>query len=186
MVESGMAELVPEDDIPFDHRGRKLLAGLFAVEHKTTSDRLTIDRRPQNCTERRLCWAELPHGTMLRHLRFHPWEDIRARGFDISDFCYNLRNPRCWRKRTAFGRVFSGDEAAELGGNPRKRYHLALKVWGMGDFNGVDIAQCTREGILASGSAFSRKRQTIYGRPLPRERVFQGIYIDDHLIFAIA
>ena len=185
LVGSGMAELVLEDAVPCDNRGRKLLAGLFAVEHKPTSDRMIVDRRPQNCTERRLGWAQLPHGTMLCHLRLQPWEDIRASGFDISNFFYNLKNPRCWRKRTAFGRVFSGNEALELGGDPEKRYHLALRVWGMGDLNSVDVAQCTHEGILESGGAFSRERQMVYGRPLPRQKVFQGIYIDDHLIFGV-
>ena len=114
-----MAELVLEDEVPCGSRGRKLLAGLFAVVHKPTSDRMIVDRRPQNCTERRLGWAQLPHETMLCHLRLQPLEDIRASGFDIS-FFYNLKNPRCWRKRTAFGRVFSGNEALELGGASRE------------------------------------------------------------------
>ena len=79
-----------------------------------------------------------------------------------------LEEENCWRKRTAFGRVFSGNEALELGGDPGKRYYLALRVWGMGDLNSVDVAQCTREAILESGGAFSQERQMVYGRPLPR------------------
>ena len=39
LVGSEMAELVLEDEVPCDSRGGKLLAGLFAVEHKPTSDR---------------------------------------------------------------------------------------------------------------------------------------------------
>ena len=69
LVGSEMAELVLEDEVPCGSRGRKLLAGLFAVVHKPTSDRMIVDRRPQNCTEGRLGWAQLPHGTMLCHLR---------------------------------------------------------------------------------------------------------------------
>ena len=79
-----MAELVLEGEVPCESRGRKLLAGFFAVEHKPTSDRMVVDRRPQNCTERRLGWAQLSHGTMLCHFRLQPWEDMRASGFDIS------------------------------------------------------------------------------------------------------
>ena len=101
------------------------------------------------------------------------------------NFFYNLKNPRCWRKRIAFGRVFPGSEALELGGDPGKRYHLALRVWGMGELGSVDVAQYTHEGILESGGAVSRERQMVYGRPLPRQKVFQEIYTDDHFMFGV-
>ena len=42
----------------------------------------------------------------------------------------------------------------------------------MGDLNSVDVA-------------FSQERRMVYGRPLPRQKVFQGIYIDDNLIFGV-
>ena len=49
---SGMAKLIEEQEIPRTRGGRKLLAGLFTVPHKVTSDRLTVDRRAQNETEK--------------------------------------------------------------------------------------------------------------------------------------
>ena len=78
LVECDMAELILENDVPVDRFGRKLLAGMFAVEHKIESDRLIIDRRPQNSTEHRLHWAHLPHGTMLCQLRLPPPTCISA------------------------------------------------------------------------------------------------------------
>ena len=45
LVGPEMAELVLEDEVPCDSRGRKLLAGFFAVEHKPTFDRM-ICRSP--------------------------------------------------------------------------------------------------------------------------------------------
>ena len=88
LVGAGMADIVPESEFPRDKGKRKLLAGLFAVEHKPTSERLIIDRRPQNATERRLNWCKLPHGTLLTRLRLAPDEHVRASADDISCFFY--------------------------------------------------------------------------------------------------
>ena len=54
MLQMGMGELVPEVRVPLRPDGRPLLAGWFAVPHKAESDRLILDRRPQNATEIRL------------------------------------------------------------------------------------------------------------------------------------
>ena len=51
MVESGMAVLILEDSAPLGPNGRKLLAGLFARGHTADTDRLIVDRRPQNACE---------------------------------------------------------------------------------------------------------------------------------------
>ena len=85
MLECGLADLVRECDVPIDPRGRSLTAGLFAVAHKAGADRLIIDRRPQNCTEGRLNWAELPHGTVLCRIRFAPGESLRGFWNDLSN-----------------------------------------------------------------------------------------------------
>eukprot|EP00972_Heterocapsa_arctica_P101261 14926409-Heterocapsa_arctica.AAC.1 len=60
-----MADLISEHEVPRSRAGWKLLAGMFTVPRKTESDRLIIDRRPQNATEKKLSWATLPRGTML-------------------------------------------------------------------------------------------------------------------------
>ncbi len=86
LCESGMAELVPESEVPRGRGNRKLLSGLFSVPHKIEKDRLIIDRRPQNATERRLGWSDLPHGTLFTRLRLGPSQAVRASIDDIS--CY--------------------------------------------------------------------------------------------------
>jgi hypothetical protein len=93
LVENGMGRLIEEPEVPTDVRGRKLLAGSFVVEHKTASDRLIIDRRPQNGTEARLNWCDLPHCTLCYRLVLPPWETVRGSLNDISCFFYCLRNP---------------------------------------------------------------------------------------------
>lgn len=54
MLQSGMAELIPESELPRDRHGRILLGGLFSVPKNETEDRLIYDRRPENETMRLL------------------------------------------------------------------------------------------------------------------------------------
>jgi len=51
LVDSHMAQLVEEKDIPRDVRRRLLKGGLFAVGDKPLFDRLIFDRRPMNFQE---------------------------------------------------------------------------------------------------------------------------------------
>ncbi len=60
LLDSKMACLIHESNIPRDTKGNATVAGLFAVEHKVSHDRLIVDRRPQNATEKGLRWARLP------------------------------------------------------------------------------------------------------------------------------
>ncbi len=185
LLENGMARLVDEDEIPRDSRGRKLVAGLFAVEHKVGSDRLIIDRRLQNATEGRFGWAELPHGTLLCKLVVHPDQAIRASIDDISCFFYCLRSPPQWVARTAFGRVFTGKEAERLGGSASRRYHLGLRVWAMGDSNAVDVAQATHESILRAAGCLRASEHLKYNGPFPAGKVLEGVYVDDHVVIGL-
>ena len=77
LVGCGLASLIEEKEVPVCRRGRKLLAGLFTVPHKAESDRLIIDRRPQNETEERLCWVTLPHGSQFSCMRLRPNQHMR-------------------------------------------------------------------------------------------------------------
>ena len=185
LVESGMAVLLEESLVPRGPTGRKLLAGVFCVEHKRDRDRLIIDRRPQNGTEGRLNWAALPHGAMLARLRLGPDETLRGTVLDLSNYFYNLRCPESWIRRNAFGRAFTGSEARELGGCETKKYHLALCVWPMGDHNAVDVAQKVHESVLDRGGALHHPGWLYYGGPIPRSKLLQGVYVDDHLILSI-
>ena len=54
VLKTGMAEFIPDHQMPVDHKNRKLIAGLFGVHHKPGRLRLIVDRRPQNATEDRL------------------------------------------------------------------------------------------------------------------------------------
>ncbi len=54
MLAMGMGVLVPESQVPRRPDGRPLIAGWFSVTHQADSDRLILDRRPQNAAEFRL------------------------------------------------------------------------------------------------------------------------------------
>eukprot|EP00972_Heterocapsa_arctica_P004750 704948-Heterocapsa_arctica.AAC.1 len=73
-----MAEVIDADAVPRDQHGRRIVAGLFTVPHKAESDILIIDRRPQNATEGRLRWAQLPHGSLLGQIRVRPTHHVRG------------------------------------------------------------------------------------------------------------
>jgi hypothetical protein len=62
LLDTKMARLVEESMIPLGPDGKLLLAGLFCVTHKEDFDRLIVDRRPANHTEKRLGWSRLPMG----------------------------------------------------------------------------------------------------------------------------
>ena len=179
---SGMAVLIAEDDVPVDSKGRKLLAGLFCVAHKLDKDRLIFDRRPQNATERRLGWCRLPHGCQFGDLLLRPQETLRGSGDDLSNYFYQLLHAENWWRRNSFGRVFSGREAAALGGDPSKRYHMCLRVVAMGDHNAVDVAQKLHETILKNHNCMLESDVLRYGSPIPPSDVLEGAYIDDHLV----
>ena len=70
--------------------GNVISGGLFAVPHKADSDRVILDRRPQNELERRFVMAELPHGSLLTQLIIPKGYSIRGSGDDLSNFFYLL------------------------------------------------------------------------------------------------
>ena len=64
LLKAGMGCLVPARLVAIDpFTGQPIVAGLFAVEHKLTKDRLIQDRRPPNETEYHLGWLDLPLGS---------------------------------------------------------------------------------------------------------------------------
>ena len=182
---AGMVQLVREEDIPRDPRGRLLVAGLFCVEHKESQDRLIVDRRPLNETEHRLKWTTLPHGTLFCRLRVKPSQSVRGGGDDISCFFYRLRCPASKTVRTCFGRRITGAEALRWGGLSHQSYRLGLTVWPMGDLNAVDVAQMTHESILRHAGGLSSHEVLRYGDAFPRGPVYQGVYVDDHVVVGI-
>ena len=182
---AGMVVACPAAEVP-SYGGRALTAGLFTVPHKQSSDRLIIDRRPANATERRLQWAHLPSGVQFGQIRIPPDCVLRGSGDDLSSFFYLLENPACWRSHCAIGRKFRAEDEPELNLVKGQWYYMALRVWGMGDHNAVDVAQLTHEDALDRHSALEHRALLRYGLPLPETGLYQGIYIDDHLIMGLA
>ena len=185
LLAADMAELIEESNVPCDGRGRKILSGLFAVAHKASSDRLIIDRRPANRTEGRLGWARLPHGTLLCKIRLPPDKTLRGSADDLQNYFYQLASPSEIRERSSFGRVFTGQQALDLGGDPLKRYHMCLSVWAMGDQNAVCVAQETHEAVLRGADCLAEPTRLEYDRPLGVGELWEGAYIDDHLVIAV-
>ena len=57
----------------------------------------------------------------------------------------------------------------------------------MGDLNAVDISQATHEAILQKSGGLRGEETLRYHSPFPKppSRVYQGVYVDDHLVVAI-
>lgn len=86
MVRVGMGAICPEDELLTDLRGKPIDGGFFAVAKPPkpgtpVRQRLIFDRRPQNCTERRLAWIRLPHACLFRKAssRRHTFFEVLGR-----------------------------------------------------------------------------------------------------------
>ena len=99
LLGAGMAGLVPENEIPLDHRGEPLVGGIFAVAKPPTlvdgklkrRQRLIFDRRRQNATEARVSWISLMNGFQLRRKVLKIGEVWRGSGEYLSIFYFHLR-----------------------------------------------------------------------------------------------
>jgi hypothetical protein len=183
MKELNMVEYMKLDEV-CHFEGRPVLAGIFAVPHKTNSDRLIVDRRAANSLEHRLRWATLPNGCQFAQLRLAPHETLRASGDDLSNYFYLLENPERWRSRCGLGRPFLGSEESEAGLAPDQQYCMVLRVWAMGDHNSVDVAQTLHEEVLRKAGCLDEESHLKYRKPLGPGPVYEGVYIDDHVVVA--
>ena len=184
LLESRMAVLVEESQVPRRGNGALLLAGLFSVPHKEDRDRLIFDRRPQNAGDARLAWASLPLGSQLCQLIVDSDEVVRGSGDDLRTYFYALANAPEALLHSCFGRRLVGsDEWSAYGARLGVSYRLALRVVGMGDRNAVDIAQACHEGVLRSRGCLRGRERLAYGRRFPLYDTLEGLYIDGH--FAI-
>ena len=185
LLDSGVGVLIPEKLALRDDNGDIVSAGLFAVPHKETSDRVICDRRPQNQIERRLVWAKLPHGCMLTQIILHPDCSIRGSGDDLSNYFYLLRHQEAWLHRNCIGQPVSGSAFIDYGCDPSMKYLLCFTVIPMGDANAVDIAQQTHLEILREAGTMWDEEVISYKSPLPPKDFFEGLYIDDHIAIQI-
>ena len=87
--------------------------------------------------------------------------------------------------RRAFGRRIEGPEAVRLGGRPDQAYRLALQVSGMGSSNAPDIAQLAHETLLQRAGCLREGTILRYRDPLPDSKLFEGVYLDDHVVVAV-
>ena len=55
----------------------------------------------------------------------------------------------------------------------------------MGDLNSVDIAQNIHECLLQASSCLQADHWMQLGKPLRGHHLFEGVYIDDHLVAAV-
>lgn len=175
LLDSGVGVLIPESLALRDEHGNVISAGLFAVPHKETSDRVICDRRPQNQIERRLVWAKLPHGCMLTQIILHPDCSIRGSGDDLQNYFYLLRHQDAWLHRNCIGNPVSGAAFTEYGCKPSLKYLLCFKVIPMGDANAVDIAQQTHLEILREAGTMRENETIRYRSPLPPTDFLEGL-----------
>lgn len=185
LLTSGVAALIPEELAMRDSRGNIISGGLFAVDHKPTSDRVILDRRPFNELERRLVWARLPHGSLLTQLIVPKGYSIRGSGDDLSNYFYLLKHRPDWLHRNTVGQSFDGEGYEEFGGVKGKKFLLSFQVIAMGDLNAVDIAQQVHLEILRDGQCMAPNECIEFKHPLPASHTLEGLYTDDHIITQI-
>ena len=182
LLQHKMVVLIQEDSLPKDSKGRFLTSGLFCVPKNETEDRLILDRRPQNATMNRLPWAELPSGACFSRLLLQPHEYLRGSGDDLRNFYYSLKLPSNWIKYNAVGRRVDPRLVREFGYDPNYQYRACFRVLGMGDRNACDIAQATHEALLEKVGLLTSSTKLVFGKPLPRGPILEGVYLDDLLV----
>ena len=185
LLASGVACLLPVDRALRDAEGNVISGGLFTVPHKADSDRVILDRRPQNELERRFVMAELPHGSLLTQLIIPKGFSIRGSGDDLSNFFYLLQHNKEWLGRNCVGKPFDGKNFKEWGGEAGKKYMLAFRVIPMGDRNAVDLAQETHRQLLKDCGTMDESETLAYKKVVPATHTLEGLYIDDHLMMQI-
>ena len=181
LLDSGVATLIPQELALKDSQGKIISGGLFAVPHKSQSDRIICDRRPLNELERRLVWAKLPHGALLTQIIVPKGFSVRGSGDDLSNYFYLLKHKEEWLPRNTIGEPVCGKWFTKYGCDPTKSYMLSFRVIPMGDTNAVDIAQQTHLEILKDCGAMTSEEVISYRSPLPASDCLEGLYIDDHI-----
>ena len=90
LLSCGAAVLLPSDEVA-TLRGRPLVGGMFAfpkAKKGVTAQRLIIDRRPQNFTEKRFHWLELPSAAQLQRIVLDEAEVLLGSGEDLECYYY--------------------------------------------------------------------------------------------------
>jgi hypothetical protein len=87
--------------------------------------------------------------------------------------------------RRAFGRRITGSAAKAFGLNPEVSYRLCLRVLGMGTSNAPGAAQVVHETVLEAAGCMRPGTVRRCRDSMPDSALFEGVYLDDHLIIGI-
>ena len=124
-------------------------------------------------------------GPQLGRIVLKPFHSLRGSGDNPKTFFPRIKQHRRAISRNAFGRPFIGSMFPSLGLEPHKEYVACMDVLGMGDLNAVDIAQQCHEEILKSFGCMRESIVLRYGSPFPLGELWEGLYIDDHVVIAM-
>ena len=182
LIDSGVATLIPIEMALKDQDGNIVSGGLFAVPHKEATDRIILDRRPQNELEKRVVMAKLPHGSLFTQLIVPKSHSVRASGDDLSNYFYLLRHHESWLGRNTVGKPVKGKHFLDYGCEAERDYILSFKVIAMGDCNAVDLAQETHLQILQDAGCMDPSETVAFKSCLPAKLTWEGLYIDDHIV----
>jgi hypothetical protein len=114
-----------------------------------------------------------------------PDRTVRGSLDDLRNYFYCLRQAPGGTRHNPVGRRLYGSQVHKLTGGrlpPRKAYRACFKVQGMGDSNGPDIAQATHEALLRKAGCLRAESHLTFDTAVPAGDVWEGVYIDDHLI----
>ncbi len=182
LIDSGVATLIPTEMALRDQEGNIVSGGLFAVPHKELTDRIILDRRPQNELEKRVVMAKLPHGSLFTQLIVPKSHSVRASGDDLSNYFYLLKHHESWLGRNTVGKPVKGSHFLDYGCEADREYILCFRVIAMGDCNAVDLAQETHLQILQDAGCMDPSETVAFKSRLPANLTWEGLYIDDHIV----
>ena len=182
----GLIRLMPAEESAKEYR-----SAIGGVRKDELRDRLIMIRMPENSREQ--CPQEfskqLAHGTMLAEMQLRPNEVAEASVDDLRDFFHSfaITPERCATNalQGAYdGEVFRGWRCFEPGLSGQSVV-CCLNTLAMGDGSAVEIAQASHLGLGRAVGLFARDELVVYGRPVPRGHVWDGLVIDDHAVFRI-
>ena len=90
LLSCGATVLLPSNEVA-TLRGRPLVGGMFVIpkaKKGANAQRLIIDRRPQNFTEKRLSWLQLPSAAQLQRIILEDAEALLGSGEDLECYYY--------------------------------------------------------------------------------------------------
>ena len=141
--------------------------------------------------QRLMCF---PHGSQFCDLLVDPACGVKMWCDDASNYYYLLRWPKARWHETLIGDAFSASKLLELGAMDRDGKLAACgdaeMEWGlccpaMGDQKAAHAAQALHQGVLRAGGSLTWGRWLTYGFAPPGDRLWEGVYQDDHALLEL-